>query len=71
MDIEAMPSRHWQQKAKEALEKAKTMSSAEAKRLMRDVARHYREMGTIASRQGRRQPNYARSVAGGTAKQLT
>jgi hypothetical protein len=53
MDIGAMPSRHWQQKAREALEKAKTMTSAEAKRLMRDVARHYREMGVIASRQRR------------------
>ena len=49
MSIDALPSRHWEQKAKEAHDKAKAMTSAEARRLMRDVARRYRLMAAIAS----------------------
>jgi len=52
MDIEAMPSDHWDQQAKKARDKARTMASAEAKRLMREVARHYRLMAAIASKRG-------------------
>jgi hypothetical protein len=50
MDIETLPALHWEQKAKEARAKAKTMNSAEAKRLMHDVARRYRLMAGIASK---------------------
>jgi hypothetical protein len=52
MDIEALPSRHWEQEARKARNKAKRMTSAEARRLMRDVARRYREMAAIASKRG-------------------
>jgi hypothetical protein len=47
-----MPSQHWERKAKEARDKARSMASAEAKRLMRDVARRYRLMASIASKRG-------------------
>jgi len=50
MDIEALPARHWEQKATEARAKAKSMTSAEARRLMHDVARRYRQMAAIASK---------------------
>ena len=50
MGIEALPARHWERKASEALDKARTMTSAEARRLMRDVARRYRQMAAIASK---------------------
>lgn len=49
MNIEGLPAQHWEQKATEARDKSKTMTSAEARRLMRDVARRYRQMATIAS----------------------
>ncbi len=52
MDIEALPSSYWEQKAREAVDKSKTMTSIEARRLMRDVARRYREMAAIASKRG-------------------
>ena len=39
MNIEALPSLHWEQKAREARDKAKTMTSAGARQLMLDVAR--------------------------------
>jgi len=52
MNIQARPSWHWEQKAKQARDKAKTMISAEARRLMRDVARRYRYMATVASKHG-------------------
>jgi hypothetical protein len=72
MDTEAVPSHHWEQKAKEALKKAKTMTSAEAKRLMYDVARLYRLMSTIASRKGSASgATRVRSRTTGRAKQLT
>ena len=48
MDIEALPSSYWEQKAREAVDKSKTMTSIEARRLMRDVARRYRKMAAIA-----------------------
>lgn len=49
MNIAAMPSRHWEQKAKEARDKARVMACVEAKALMRDVARRYQLMARIAS----------------------
>jgi hypothetical protein len=52
MNIEALSSQYWERKAKEARGKAKTMTSAEARRLMRDVARRYRQMAAIASKRG-------------------
>jgi hypothetical protein len=50
MNIESLPARHWEQKATEALDKATTMTSPDARRLMRDVARCYRQMAAIASK---------------------
>lgn len=51
MNIEALPPRHWLWKAREAHARAKAMTSLEARRLMRDVARRYRQMATLASKQ--------------------
>lgn len=48
MDIEALPALHWERKAEKARAKAKTMNSADARRLMYDVARRYRQMAGIA-----------------------
>lgn len=50
MDIEALPSRHWERKARQAHDKANSMTSAEARKLMRAVVRFYRQMATIASK---------------------
>jgi hypothetical protein len=50
MNIQAIPSRHWEDRARDALDKAKTLSSTEARRLMREVARRYRLMASIASK---------------------
>jgi hypothetical protein len=50
MDIEALPSRHWERKAREAHDKANSMTNAEARKLMRVVVRRYRQMATIASK---------------------
>jgi hypothetical protein len=47
VNIEALPALHWEQKAKEARTKAKTMNSAEARRLMHDVARRYRQLAGV------------------------
>ena len=58
MDIETLPSRHWEQEARKARAKAKTMNSAEARRLMLDIARRYHEMAAIASK---RSPEMQRS----------
>jgi hypothetical protein len=52
MSMETLPSRHWEQKAREAHDKAKAMTSAEARQLMRDVARRYRQMAILASKRG-------------------
>jgi hypothetical protein len=50
MSIEAKPSHYWEQRAGEARARAETMISDEAKELIRDVARLYRRMATIASK---------------------
>jgi hypothetical protein len=43
-------AQHWEQKAKKARDKAKTMSSAEARRLMLDAASRYSLMAAIVSK---------------------
>jgi hypothetical protein len=57
----AMPSRHWQQKAKERATRQRMMACAEAKTLMRDAARRYRLMGPhcIKAVLSRRRPGIA------------
>jgi hypothetical protein len=59
MSIGALPSRYWEQKAEEARAKARTMVSAEARELIRDVARRYRLMAVIASKRGPRRDTRA------------
>jgi hypothetical protein len=50
MSIAAMPARYWERKAEEARAKAKTMANTEAREIMRDVARRYKLMASIASK---------------------
>ncbi len=58
MNIDTLPSQHWEQKANEAREKAKTMTNAEARRMMHDVARGYRLMAAIAAKRNAENPAF-------------
>lgn len=62
-----MPSRHWDQQAREARDRAKSMTSGAARQLMRDVVRQYRLMAAIASKRGRSRKGGRASVRNGVS----